>query len=356
MFFSPNYKVRKQAIFALGNVAGKSTSFRDLVLQSGALQPLLQQLDSEFKISALRNAARTLRNLCRGKPDPEFEIIRPAIPALAKLIGSYDEEVLKDSCLALSYLSSGPSERIQAIIEARVCQRVVELLSHQESSIQIPALRIVGKICSGSDEQTQLIIDNNEALPGLLGLLSNPKHCIQRYACWILSNIAAGSEQQIQAIIENNLIPPLIELMTNNSSSEVQVEASWAILNSIRGANPRQIDFMVRHGCIVPLCALLKKSDESVTVEVLHCLMYILNIGAMESKMTTIGGSLVANRMCELICDADGLCHLKNLRCHPSHEIRETSTTIIRTYFEPPISIIPDNNNNQSRSAFVKLR
>lgn len=56
------------------------------------------------------------------------EQVKPALPALARLIHSNDEEVLTDACWALSYLSDGTNDKIQAVIEAGVCPRLVELL------------------------------------------------------------------------------------------------------------------------------------------------------------------------------------------------------------------------------------
>lgn len=54
--------------------------------------------------------------------------MRPALPVLQQLIHLNDEEVLTDACWALSYLSDGTNDKIQAVIEAGVCPRLVELL------------------------------------------------------------------------------------------------------------------------------------------------------------------------------------------------------------------------------------
>jgi hypothetical protein len=82
---------------------------------------------------------------------------KPALPALEHLIHSNDEEVLTDACWALSYLSDGTNDKIQAVIEAGVCHRLVELLLHPSPSVLIPALRTVGNIVTGDDLQTQVI-------------------------------------------------------------------------------------------------------------------------------------------------------------------------------------------------------
>lgn len=259
---SPNDDVREQAVWALGNVAGDSPPCRDLVLGQGAMQPLLGQLHQGSKMSMLRNATWTLSNFCRGKPQPDFEMVRPCLATLSQLIFSPDEEVLTDACWALSYLSDGPNEKIQAVIEAGVCRRLVELLLNTSPAVQTPALRTVGNIVTGDDLQTQFIINNN-ALPCLLALLSSPKKGIRKEACWTISNITAGNKDQIQAVIDNNIIPPLIQLLAN-AEFDIRKEAAWAISNATSGGSGAQIKFLVTQGCIRPLCDLLTVNDAKI--------------------------------------------------------------------------------------------
>ncbi|KAJ1422343.1 armadillo-type protein [Ochromonadaceae sp. CCMP2298] len=203
LLMSPNEDVREQAAWALGNVAGDSVQCRDLVLQLGALPALLQVSQSfteQSRLSTIRNATWTLSNLCRGKPPPEFEVVAPALPLLARLLFSQDVETATDACWALSYISDGPNARIQAVLNAGVAPRLVELLGSTTTSVQTPALRTVGNIVTGDDSQTQFIINLN-ALPALLWMLDNQKKNIRKEACWTISNITAGTAEQIQAVI-----------------------------------------------------------------------------------------------------------------------------------------------------------
>ncbi|KAL0348616.1 UNVERIFIED_CONTAM: Importin subunit alpha-1b [Sesamum angustifolium] len=272
------------AVWALGNVCGDSPKCRDLVLAHGALVPLLAQLNENAKLSMLRNATWTLSNFCRGKPQPHFEQVRPALPALQRLIYSNDEEVLTDACWALSYLSDGTNDKIQAVIVAGVCQRLVELLLHPSPSVLIPALRTVGNIVTGDDLQTQAVIDS-----GLIG--------------------------------------PLVNLLLT-ADIDIKKEAAWAISNATSGGTNEQIMYLVNQNCIKPLCDLLVCPDPRIVTVCLEGLENILKVGEAEK-----GNTGDVNYFAQLIDEAGGLEKIENLQSHDNNEIYEKAVKILETYW-----------------------
>ncbi|KAF3831869.1 hypothetical protein GH733_000681 [Mirounga leonina] len=190
-------------------------------------------LTNSNRLTTTRNAVWALSNLCRGKnPPPNFSKVSPCLNVLSRLLFSSDPDVLADVCWALSYLSDGPNDKIQAVIDSGVCRRLVELLI------------AVGNIVTGDDIQTQVIL-NCSALPCLLHLLSSPKESIRKEACWTVSNITAGNRAQIQAVIDANIFPVLIEIL-QKAEFRTRKEAAWAITNATSGGLDK-IEFLQSH-------------------------------------------------------------------------------------------------------------
>ncbi|KAE8685768.1 Importin subunit alpha-2 [Hibiscus syriacus] len=237
---SPSDDVREQAVWALGNVAGDSPRCRDLVLSHGALMPLLVQLNEHSKLSLLRNATWTLSNFCRGKPQPPFDQVRPALPALERLIHSNDEEVLTDACWALSYLSDGTNDKIQAMIDHGALTCLVSLLTH------------------------------------------NHKKSIKKEACWTISNITAGNKEQIQAVINAGIIVPLVSLL-QNAEFDIKKEAAWAISNATSGGTHDQIKIITV--CLEGLENILKVGEAEKAAsggEINNCAQWIEDAEGLE--------------------------------------------------------------------------
>lgn len=350
---SPVADVREQAVWALGNIAGDSPQCRDFVLKAGALRPLLGLLSEQHKLSMLRNATWTLSNFCRGKnPQPDWELISPALTILTKLIYSLDDEILIDACWAISYLSDGSNDKIQAVIESGVCRRLVDLLLHSSTSVQTPALRSVGNIVTGDDLQTQVVIASG-ALSALLALLSSPKDGIRKEACWTISNVTAGSPPQIQAVIDANIIPPLINIL-QNADFKTRKEACWAISNATSGGlqEPNQIRYLVNQGCIKPLCDLLTMMDNKIIQVALDGLDNILKVGEMD-KVAAGPGAL--NQYAVYVEEAGGMIAIHNLQQHDNLDIYKKAFNMMDKYFpdeEEDAGIQDANVDQQGNFAF----
>eukprot|EP00916_Digyalum_oweni_P011221 GHVL01018719.1.p1 GENE.GHVL01018719.1~~GHVL01018719.1.p1 ORF type:complete len:512 (+),score=98.64 GHVL01018719.1:38-1573(+) len=324
---SPNDDVREQAVWALGNIAGDSAKCRDLVLQAGALTPLLSQLRESEKFSMLRNATWALSNLCRAKPPPPFEWVSPSLGTLSNLVFSTDIEVLTDACWALSYLSDGEPARIEAIIQSGVSRRLVELLMHQSLLVQTPALRAVGNIVTGDDRQTQVIIQCG-ALPNLLSLLSSPKKGVRKEACWTISNITAGNKEQIQEVLNVGLIPPLVSLLST-AEFDIKKEAAWAISNATSGGSQQQVEYIVECGAIKPICDLLTANDTKIINVALEALDNILRAGKQKQK----DANLDVNPYCALVDQGGGLNSLEVLQEDLNEAVYQKVVNIIENYF-----------------------
>ena len=154
---------------------------------------------------------------------------------------------------------------------------MVELLSlHQKNEVGIlsPALRCIGNIVTGSDDQTQIVIDSN-ALPIFHALLTHNKIGVQKEAAWTLSNITAGTQPQIQFIIQADLIPLLVHVLAT-SELRVQKETAWAITNYTSGASTEQVLYLVQCQVIKPMCDLLVTRDAKLIKVLLDGLCNIL--------------------------------------------------------------------------------
>ena len=104
-----------------------------------------------------RNCIWSLSNLCRGNPLPHLDLLRPALPVLAKILSrASDPECLQDAAWAMSYICDGDDKRIDALIETPgVCADLVKHLAQQHHSVLTPMLRTLGNIVSGDDHHTQ---------------------------------------------------------------------------------------------------------------------------------------------------------------------------------------------------------
>jgi importin subunit alpha-6/7 len=245
------------------------------------------------------------------------------------------------------------NNNIQA--ESGMCQRLVDLLKHQSSEVQTSALRTVGNIVRCDDLQTQVVITSG-ALPAHLHLLSSPNDRIPRDACWTISNIAAGTPSQIKAVIKANIIPPLINIL-QTADFKTRKEACWAISNATSPGlrRPKQIRYLVKQGCIKPLCDMLTMIDNEIIPVVLDALDNILEVGEMIKKVAGAGG---INKYALFVEEAGGVVTIHNLQHHDDLDIYERAFDIVDIYFsdeeeDAPMDVSMDAPIVDSSGAFA---
>lgn len=88
----------------------------------------LQLLNTQYFTFGFESVFKVITVNAKSFPASVSPQVSPCLSVLSWLLFVNDTDILADACWALSYLSDGPNDKIQAVIDSGVCRRLVELL------------------------------------------------------------------------------------------------------------------------------------------------------------------------------------------------------------------------------------
>lgn len=327
---SDQKNIVEQSIWALGNIAGEDSYFKNLILKEGAVQPLAQILSKAETDSMLaRNCAWCVTNLLRGKPLPSFDDLFFVIPILCEVLKlSSRKEILTDAMWGISYISDAGEKAIIKILETGVLDAIVKLLSCPHNNIILPGVRALGNFVTGEDTETQTVLDSG-VLPHLHQLLDHEDAAIRKESCWTLSNICAGTTNQVGMILETGIFDKLVS-MVSDDLYEIQREAGWSISNATALKDPTIIQTVVQKQGLEAMCSVLKqKIDAKTAVVLLEGIKNVLEVG--KSNFLDNNGE---NPFTYVIEECGGLDTIEEMQTHTNQHVYELAVEIIETFFQ----------------------
>ncbi len=327
---SDNPEVAEESIWGLGNIAGDNAIFRDLILLQDGIAELVKVLSKGSSYKLKLNGAWALSNLCRGKPEPQFERIFKAIPQFCEYLATEtDPQILIDVAWGLNSLTKN-MEGVDSVLSYNVVPKLIELCSHPDIALVNPCLKIIGNLVSGSDEQTSVVLKEKNLLPELFKLASSSKKVIRREVFFTLSNITAGPPAQFETIMGN---PEYVEKLIHaakNDISEVKKEALYALSNSTAKCTPAQIIRILENGVFGCLIDLLDEDDPKFLCVALEGVENCLRWGS-EFNMKDESGM---NKFAAVMEYRGALEKIDTLQSHENNEVYEKASKILTTYFD----------------------
>jgi len=267
----------------------------------------------------------------RGKPQPAVVHVAQAVPTLAKLLMIADDEVIMDTCWALSYVTDGGDDRIDMACNAGVVPLLMNILRTSDGmKTRTPALRTLCNILTGSAEATQSVLEAGilEVLPEFI---KSTKAQTRKEACWAISNIAAGTPAQVERVMRSPLLATVIEKL-DRDEYDVKKEAAWVVANILHGyaseptpANAQRAATLVQLGAIPPMVKMLDVNDAALQKLMLEACGTLLAAGEAQSK----NGE---NPYLLPFDEAEGIDKLEALQSHHNEEVYNKAVELLEKY------------------------
>ncbi|XP_419727.5 vacuolar protein 8-like isoform X2 [Gallus gallus] len=198
--------------------------------------------------------------LLEGNIDKEMVVQMGLLEPILDLLESEDPTVQCNSCACTMTLAVSESNR-EAIGAARGVTPLLSLANSYDPRVQQNAVGAILNLTQS--ERIQLVLCKEGALPVLTLLLESPDSEVQYYSCAALSNIAANAQhhEAMLRIGDRFLLRTLISLLSS-SVDKVSSQACVCLRNLATRADTQAK--LVAKDVLPRLCSLLVSSSEDV--------------------------------------------------------------------------------------------
>ncbi|GMT32700.1 hypothetical protein PFISCL1PPCAC_23997 [Pristionchus fissidentatus] len=263
------YKLRDQCIWGIGNISADCSQCKDTVRSTDVLDVIAKQMHSGVFLSkeSSRCAIWCCLNILRGANAPiSPRTARLLLTAITKSMHRFESDgnIITDSLLTLSLLADDrnffhfphlwPIQIDAMINEPGLITCTLAAIETGCAPLVSPALRLIGNIITGTDEQTEKVITRDGFIKLIFFALDSPVGQVRREAAWILSNIAAGPPTHVNLIIQDNELISKLMFLLRKDDSRLQKEVCWVFANVLSSLNttprPKLQEEILGHGVL----------------------------------------------------------------------------------------------------------
>lgn len=339
---------QEHIIWTIGNIAGDCSEYRKLLYKHdpGVINLLVKTISiwDEMKsngttipLSLWRITSWTFSNVLKSFRIDYLQQLNIKFITLFKTLLSMDDtEVLSNICWSLSYLNCKNVEITNGlIINSDILPQFTRLLQMNELSIIIPCLKVIGNITSGTNEQTQCLVDIN-ILPifkEMLNMFEDNEYVIKQIL-WNISNMVAGTKEQFQLTLQQNIIPRVVAYLRPNNAYMIRREACWVICNIIsrHDLTSDMFQYMILQKFITPLYRLLNDAEPTLQNIILSTFEIIFKLGMRDTEFNSQLPFNMFSSYIEQNCGTDILLDIQVNGVN--EELSAKASHILDTYFE----------------------
>ena len=131
---------------------------------------------------------------------------------LSSILDTKDDEIISDALWSWAYLTGMESFKIEDLAPFLPLDKLCNFLGCEKQLIVIPAVRLIGNLCFGSDQLIDALLDAGMLKVVAKILATESSTQILKGCTYMLYNVAAGPSRHIVKLIASGIVKSLCEI------------------------------------------------------------------------------------------------------------------------------------------------